>query len=151
MTTITAEYLKDVARIEYARSHGARSLQETVAWRAAERIVALERKLGREEVSHDNTVDQRDRAEAAADALAALIGEITLKDIGEHSSLHCPWENALEIGREYKANFANLITSRQADALEEASHDVVPQLERMANWLRCRADELRRQTQGGLS
>lgn len=45
MTPITAECLKDVAHIEHARQRAARSLQDTHAWRAAERIEGLERQL----------------------------------------------------------------------------------------------------------
>lgn len=45
-----------------------------------------------EQIAHDHTLDQRDRAEAAADSLAYTIAPIEL--IGEHSSGNDPWENA---------------------------------------------------------
>lgn len=40
-------------------------------------------------------IDQRDRAEEMADAMAEQIGILLGVDIGEHSNLNCPWENAL--------------------------------------------------------
>ena len=43
------------------------------------------------------TIDQRDTAEGWADGLAALIGKYFGRDIGEHSSAHCPWQEAKEI------------------------------------------------------
>lgn len=58
-------------------------------------VADLEARLAREENSHGLTIDQRDRAHAAADALAYAIG--TVEDIGEHSNLNDPWANALEL------------------------------------------------------
>ena len=52
------------------------------------------RKLEREEIAHEDTVDQRDEAEQAADNLAYLIAPVS--EIGEHSFGNSPWENALE-------------------------------------------------------
>lgn len=43
------------------------------------------------------TVDQRDTAEGWADGLAGLIGKYFGRDIGEHSSAHCPWQEAKDI------------------------------------------------------
>lgn len=43
------------------------------------------------------TIDQRDTAEGWADGLAALIGKYFGRDVGEHSSAHCPWQEAKEI------------------------------------------------------
>lgn len=48
----------------------------------------------REEISHGHTIDQRDRAQGAADALAYAIAP--QEEIGEHSSGNDPWANALE-------------------------------------------------------
>ncbi|MFM9271406.1 hypothetical protein ACJ7V3_14300 [Halomonas elongata] len=157
MNPITPDYLRDMARIQQARSGGAQPLEETPAWRAAERIEALERRFEQEYADHHNTMEQRDRAEEMADRLAAAIMRITGRDIGEHSSAHCPWLTAEEHAEEYQAermradSMAKQKAVWQAEALEEASHDVVPQLDRMANWLRCRAAELRSQVQGGAS
>lgn len=43
------------------------------------------------------TIEERDTAEGWADGLASLIGKHFGKDIGEHSSAHCPWQAAKEI------------------------------------------------------
>jgi len=55
-----------------------------------------------EELSHSETIDQRDRCEEVADELADHIARITGVDIGEHSSANCPWQNAIEAAEEYK-------------------------------------------------
>ncbi|OBX34863.1 hypothetical protein A8U91_03926 [Halomonas elongata] len=44
MTPIDTNYLRDLGRIQQARSCGAQALEETPAWRAAERIDELEQK-----------------------------------------------------------------------------------------------------------
>ncbi|MGM0703846.1 MAG: dATP/dGTP pyrophosphohydrolase domain-containing protein [Pseudomonadota bacterium] len=67
------------------------------------RIKELEAKLIKEDISHDNTIEQRDTAESAADNLAHAIMGITGRDIGEHSSAHCPWTAALEHAEEFEA------------------------------------------------
>lgn len=48
----------------------------------------LDRALG-------ETIDDRDRTEEAADKLAYAVAPIEV--IGEHSSMNCPWENALDL------------------------------------------------------
>ncbi len=45
----------------------------------------------------ERTIDQRDTAEGWADGLACLIGKYFGRDIGEHSSAHCPWQEAKDI------------------------------------------------------
>lgn len=57
----------------------------------------LEKLLAEEERSHDMTIDQRDRAEDMATKLAEAVGEYFGRDVGDHSSANCPWENALEL------------------------------------------------------
>lgn len=37
-----------------------------------------------------------------ANELAAAIAILTNTDIGEHSSMNCPWRNALQAAEEYK-------------------------------------------------
>lgn len=49
------------------------------------------------------TIDQRDQAEAAADMLARDIARITGAEIGGHSNLNSPWENAHEAAEEHLA------------------------------------------------
>jgi hypothetical protein len=47
-------------------------------------------------------IDQRDRNEETANELAAAIATLTNTDIGEHSSMNCPWRNAIQAAEEYK-------------------------------------------------
>jgi hypothetical protein len=52
--------------------------------------------LEREEREHDQTLKERDHAEAMADKLAAALATLLGVEIGEHSSGNCPWTEALE-------------------------------------------------------
>lgn len=47
-------------------------------------------------------IDQRDQYHEVADDLAAAIAILTNTDIGEHSSMNCPWQNAIQAAEEYK-------------------------------------------------
>ncbi|MFU5616828.1 hypothetical protein ACM7VC_15660 [Pseudomonas aeruginosa] len=62
---------------------------------ALARVAELERKLRNEENAHTTTIEQRDNAEHWADQLAKAIAERFGVDIGEHSNLNCPWNEAL--------------------------------------------------------
>ncbi|MEQ0965044.1 hypothetical protein [Pseudomonas aeruginosa] len=62
---------------------------------ALARVAELERKLRDEENAHTTTIEQRDNAEHWADQLAKAIAERFGVDIGEHSNLNCPWNEAL--------------------------------------------------------
>ena len=63
------------------------------ASRSAAHAEALER-LEQERQAHERTIAARDRAREAADRLAyALYG---VEEIGEHTNLNCPWDNAAE-------------------------------------------------------
>ncbi|WP_024767497.1 hypothetical protein [Pseudomonas nitroreducens] len=62
---------------------------------ALAKAAELERKLDEEEGSHLETIKQRDNAEHWADQLANAIAERHDVDIGEHSNLNCPWNEAL--------------------------------------------------------
>lgn len=62
---------------------------------AQARVAELERKLRDEENAHTTTIEQRDNAEHWADQLAKAIAERFGVDIGEHSNLNCPWNEAL--------------------------------------------------------
>lgn len=70
------------------------SINAVRAEQAEARIIELETKLQREEHAHGETIDQRDRAESAADKLAYAIADVDT--IGEHSNLNDPWANALD-------------------------------------------------------
>ncbi|HFF2105789.1 TPA: hypothetical protein ACGBGH_004792 [Pseudomonas aeruginosa] len=62
---------------------------------ALARVAELERELRDEENAHTTTIEQRDNAEHWADQLAKAIAERFGVDIGEHSNLNCPWNEAL--------------------------------------------------------
>lgn len=85
----------------------ARSLELLIAERDA-----LARRLADEERSHEDTIRHRDFCESWADKLASAIGDID--EIGEHSNLNNPWEQALEIVRR-PAEFR--ILEKERDAL----------------------------------
>lgn len=91
------EFWREMSRIA-AGSTGASHAEGLLAERDA-----LESKLRNEDVSHSNTIDQRDHAESMADRLAQAIMGITGRDIGEHSSAHNPWLAAEEHAEEYEA------------------------------------------------
>ncbi|GAA3852070.1 hypothetical protein GCM10023084_02830 [Streptomyces lacrimifluminis] len=51
--------------------------------------------LAAEERSHGDTIDDRDQAHEIADKLAYAVAPEGV--IGEHSSMNCPWTNALDL------------------------------------------------------
>ena len=55
----------------------------------------LTTKLAAEERLHGDTIDDRDRFHDMADKLAYAIAPEEV--IGEHSSMNCPWDNALDL------------------------------------------------------
>jgi hypothetical protein len=56
--------------------------------------VLAERELGQ-------LIDEHDRATAMADRLAEVIARVTGVEVGEHSNMNDPWENALQAATEY--------------------------------------------------
>ncbi len=81
------------------------------------RIKELEQQIKREEADHANTLDQRDRAEQAADALAEAVAEHFRCDVGERSNLNNPWHEALLVlGGEY---ITDSDQDRELDALRK--------------------------------
>jgi hypothetical protein len=67
-----------------------------------EEIERLRAELAREEKTHGNTIDARDRAQEMADELAERIVSLTVGGevedvIGEHTSSNCPWRRAIEL------------------------------------------------------
>ena len=52
-------------------------------------------RLAKEERQHGDTIDDRDRFHDMADKLAYAVAPEEI--IGEHSSMNCPWENALDL------------------------------------------------------
>lgn len=61
---------------------------------AADLIEKLERDLAAEEKHHEQTIADRDEAQEWADELSDLIATLTGAEIGEHSNLNNPWEQA---------------------------------------------------------
>lgn len=55
----------------------------------------LRAELAAETRLHSGTIDDRDRAQDMADKLAYAVAPEEV--IGEHSSMNCPWENALDL------------------------------------------------------
>lgn len=106
--------------VEAVNTHA--TLQEQLEALTA-RLASLHKELSREAQAHLRTIDQRDQAEAAADALAY---EIASQDvIGEHSSANDPWRNASEqLQIERDAHTTQLAErSRQRDeAMKFATH-----------------------------
>lgn len=67
-------------------------------------------------------LQERDAAEGWADSLADLIGRYFDRDVGEHSSAHCPWQEAKTI-------------IEGATKYKPASSDLSPGLEAAAKWV----------------
>lgn len=62
---------------------------------------ALEARNAEEERASLQTIDERDKAQDVADRLTEAIAEITGVDMGEHSNMNDPWQNALQAATEY--------------------------------------------------
>jgi hypothetical protein len=63
-------------------------------------VQRLRAELDREDKAHADTIADRDQYQQMADQLAAAIARLTGVDIGEHSSMNNPWENALQAATE---------------------------------------------------
>lgn len=61
----------------------------------AAEVRRLQAALAKEERLHGDTIDDRDRFHDMADKLAYAVAPEEV--IGEHSSMNCPWENALDL------------------------------------------------------
>ncbi|WP_426779787.1 hypothetical protein [Pseudomonas aeruginosa] len=82
--------LEKCMKVMYERDEHAKQLEAALA-----RVAELERELRDEENAHTTTIEQRANAEHWADQLAKAIAERFGVDIGEHSNLNCPWNEAL--------------------------------------------------------
>lgn len=85
------------------------------------------------------TIDERDRAEAAADRMAALIGRLTGSEPGEHSSANDPWRNAID---EAEA----LLAQPGAGECAPSSSDVFDFLEMLADRIEANGEPERAQS-----
>lgn len=92
---------------------------------ASERDAALAREAAlREELARfkrdaeqDTTIDERDRYHEMADSLALAISQHFRVEIGEHSSMNCPWSVALEVMN--GAYITDTDEGRERDALQQ--------------------------------
>lgn len=97
---LTDQQLDDIERAvprltEYVeQSDAVRVVAEGAPALLAE-VRRLRTELAREERLHGGTVDDRDQAQEIADKLAYAVAPVEV--IGEHSSMNCPWTNALEL------------------------------------------------------
>jgi predicted nuclease with TOPRIM domain len=69
-------------------------------------IQRLRARVGELENSETQLIQERDEAEEAADKLAYSIA--SLEEIGEHSNVNDPWENAVEKAEELHERIAGL-------------------------------------------
>lgn len=93
-----ADQLREALEWRKENQAGQRELLRSVTAErdaALARVAELERELRNEENAHTTTIEQRDNAEHWADQLANAIAERFGVDIGEHSNLNCPWNEAL--------------------------------------------------------
>lgn len=63
---------------------------------AADTIEQLQAEAEKEEIDSTQVIGERDSYHETADRLANGIGVHLGIEIGEHSSMNCPWQNALE-------------------------------------------------------
>lgn len=83
-------------------SDGYAEQEETVTrWSTRAVMAVLGAQAAAEERAHGQTIDERDRAEVMADRLVEAIAIITGVQMGEHSNMNDPWENALQAATEY--------------------------------------------------
>jgi hypothetical protein len=70
----------------------------------AQANIALEKRLAEAERDMDQLIGERDHAQGMADKLADAIATLLGVEIGEHSNMNCPWEQALEAFEERAAS-----------------------------------------------
>jgi hypothetical protein len=68
--------------------------------------------LANEEHAHGITIDQRENAQSWADSLANQIAALADHEIGEHSNLNNPWDNAQDGLQKLQRELQNLRNSR---------------------------------------
>ena len=86
---------------------------------ALAREAALREELARfkRDAEQDTTIDERDRYHEMADSLALAISQHFRVEIGEHSSMNCPWSVALEVMN--GAYITDTDEGRERDALQQ--------------------------------
>jgi hypothetical protein len=86
----------------------------------------LQAELVREDKSHGDTIDARDRAEGMADELAERIVALTvggdsIEAIGEHTSANDPWRRAMQLADEHLDVTAQVVSD--TDVYDEQDAD----------------------------
>lgn len=89
-------YEQLIVRGQMPSRHVVRNLIEVVR-RQAHEIDCLQASEFREVEIHGQTIDERDRMHEVADTLAHGISNHFRVEIGEHSSMNCPWAEAGKI------------------------------------------------------
>ena len=77
---------------DFDRVTAERDALQALLTAADERVDRLER-----EAREETTIDERDRYHEMADRLALAISNHFRVEIGEHSSMNCPWTEALNV------------------------------------------------------
>lgn len=90
------ELFQKYAEICDYRQRHLMDVQETAMFCALRDMLRKGAKLAEEEHDHETTLKQRDYAEAMADKIADALATLLGVEIGEHSNMNCPWEQALE-------------------------------------------------------
>jgi hypothetical protein len=127
--TVTSQALNELTGLPYGAT-----IPYSMAQKGGASFVALERyadgilalsaqpvkgdALAEEERAHTLTIEQRDRAEEAADLLAHDIARITGVDIGEHSNLNCPWANAHEAAEDFAQPVKDAVLREALEAVQ---------------------------------
>lgn len=90
---------------------------------ALAREAALWEELDRfkRDAEQDTTIDERDRYHEIADSLALAISQHFRVEIGEHSSMNCPWDVALDVMN--GAYVTDTDEGRERDALQQRLTD----------------------------
>lgn len=95
-----------VPRFAHAVSSLADQLDACRDARASRDVEAanLEARLAEAERDMDQLIGERDHAQDMADKLADALATLLGVEIGEHSNMNCPWEQALEAFEERAAS-----------------------------------------------
>lgn len=75
--------------------------ESVTRWSTRAVLAVLAAQDAEEERASLQTIDERDKAQDMADRLAEAIAQITGVEMGEHSNVNDPWQNALQAATEY--------------------------------------------------